>query len=264
MPYLLSLPTSMPANQQCAVKGFEPLMEPKAGSPEILLMTGYHTLDKPEKAGQLTDEMRSNMPHTVFLDRVPREGVPDIGNLVFCPMFSERVKNKLEELEPGVHEFFPVNAKHIKSGKEYGIYYLAFINQRPDIIDHDRTIYSSEKKTGGEYASTRRFGFSEIKEKKPGVIYGSPLINFKEPGYKGRHLWRGTAGKEWMLSSTVEVEGPHFGKTLYREPMLTKFFCSDEFGDWIKSEKIRGSKPIKIIEKPPEWYYEEREKGKLH
>lgn len=264
MPYLLSLPTSMPTNQQCVIKEFEPLMEPKPGSPKIMLMTGYNSFDPPDKVSQLTDEMRSNMPHSVFLDRVPREGVPDIVNLIFCPMFSERVKNKLEELEPGVHEFFPVHAKHVKSGKEYGTYYLVFINQRPDIIDHDRTIYSSEKKTGGEYASTRNFGFSEIIKNKPGVISGPPLINFKAPGYEGRHLWRGTAGKDWVLTSTVEVEGPHFGKTIYREAMSKKIFCSDEFGGWIKSEKVRGSKPIKIIEKPPEWYYAEREKGKFH
>ncbi|MEM7069857.1 MAG: DUF1629 domain-containing protein [Pseudomonadota bacterium] len=266
MPYLLTPMHGMSDSQRCAVAGFEPPMEAKVGSPKILLMLGRGVMGHPDDIDQLTAEERSNIPHTVLIDFVPRGGGPDFNGMHGSPIFSQRVKDKLEELEPGVHEFFPVTLKHRKTGKEYGTYFLTFINQRPDIIDHDRTLYGAGENfgTGGEMGQSVNFNFRQLIKKKPRNISGPPLINFKEPGYAGRHLWRGTSGTDWMRRSIVEVEGPHKGKVLYDDQMWSVMFCSDAFGDWIRAEKVRGSKPIKIIEKPPEWYYEQREKGNYH
>ena len=138
------------------------------------------------------------------------------------------------------------------------------VTQRPDIIDHDRTIYGNGAKfgTGGEMASTVNFSFRKLRDKKlRPTEEGTPLINFKEPGYEGRHLWRGTAGPEWVRQKIVTAEGPKKGVLIHIETLTMAYFCSDEFAEWYLSEGIRGNKLMKVIEKPVEWYYDQRDKG---
>jgi len=263
MPYIFVNDRLSPEEHRYTVTGYEPPLEPVAGSPKILLLTGRQSRTAPNETAQLTDEMRSRIPHTAFVDFVPKEGIPGLCNLDSIPVVDEKVKNKLEELEPGIHEFFPVSLKHRSSREDYGQFFWLFVNQRPDIIDHDNTLYGAGKNfgAGGEFGKSVNFNFRSLIERKPKCTSGPPLINFKEPGYAGRHLWRATAGADWMRRKVVSKDAPNAGAIIFRESMLKRFFCSDEFGDWILAEGIRGNRLEKVIEEPPKWYFEQRDKG---
>ncbi len=106
------------------------------------LRHGYNLFEPPAKKHELSDELIAQIPKVVTYP-ITKRGMPDIcgthgGELVF----SQRVKDKLEELEPGAHDFFPVTVEHPKTHEQLEGHYLAYVWQKPDIIDRSNTLYA--------------------------------------------------------------------------------------------------------------------------
>ena len=221
---------------------------------------GFNRYLPPNSKHELTNILQQQIPKKITYPIVNSQ-VPDIcgvggGEL----LFSQRVKNKLDELEPGAHDFFPVLVEDPTTGERIEGHYLAYVWQRPDIIDHGNSLIGGPKiETGLVWARScgfmlRRFYEKDIKDIFDAYRY---LVNFKHPGYEGRHFWRGTVGEE----NTVEKYNKKTGKRMYPDPLANKIFVSDQFAQWMKAEKITGTRPIQVYEKTVDWYREQREKG---
>ncbi len=221
---------------------------------------GFNLYRPPTEKHELTLEQQQQIPKKVLFN-YPKKGMWDIsGTGAGTLLFSQRVKDKLEELEPGAHDYFPVTLEHPKTGEQVTGHYLTYVWQRPDIIDHGKCLISGPKiETGLEWAKSRgfrphRFFETGISDINKAFRY---LINFKAPGYKGHHLWRGTVGTE-------NVPEQYDGKTserLYPDNLAGMIFVSDEFADWMTKEKITGTRPIPILEESVDWYKMQKEKG---
>ncbi|MDX8355505.1 imm11 family protein [Cognatiyoonia sp. IB215182] len=244
--------------------GAEPAVEPTPWL-SAMLTKGRSNFDKPGEQMPLTEELRAQLPHTVRVEKPPEQGVPDIfeclwvGNIV-----SERLKAKLEELEPGAHEFFPVTVKRDDDSETFGTWYILYLHQKPDIIDHDRTLYAGEIGQdigpGAERGLACNFGFKYVVNPKTADRdVGGPLINFKPGGLAGRHLWRGTVGNPQYFESSPAGRYP--GHMSYTDHLGRKLFVSDELAQFFEDESITGWKLVKVIEEPVSWFFEQKEKG---
>lgn len=176
---------------------------------------------------------------TVFLEReeVPeratfnskRKQLPDVVLVESWPLVSQRLYQKMESLEPGRHQFFPVEISRT-SGKEIigpdgeihrpadQPYYLFNITDRIDAIDIARSDVD------------RNVTIMELKN-SPHSLYVNTSdvqrIAFQPDLIAGRHLWEGIK------------HCPH-------EP-----FISDELGAWIIANKMKG-----IELRPTKWFGE--------
>ena len=263
MPYLIKTAGIFGGQEVIQCTGTEPIVEP---SPWLYLMlsSGRSLFDQPGEQMPLTDKLRALVPHTVYVKRPSSKGVPDIFNWDF-PVVSERFMAKLEELEPGAHEFFPVTVKRDDGSQTFGRWYILYLRQMPDIIDHDNTLYSGgleqEPGPGAESGVASRFHFKRVIDIKRGSDeLSKSLINFKPGGLEGRHLWRGTVG-DAKLYETREAGHNFDGQTFYIDPLCDTIFASDELGQFIKDENIRGWDPKKILQKPVAWFFEQKAKG---
>ena len=126
----------------------------------------------------------------------------------------QRMVAKLEELEPGLHETFPLTIK-IRDSSEVleGVYFLTHVTEKAACFDEDKTRWRTmrDEKFGHEAAIDALYS--------PG---DETKIVLKQSEIVGRHLWRGA-------------------------PMLgaRSMFCSDELADFVRAEELRGWRLIK-------------------
>jgi hypothetical protein len=147
-----------------------------------------------------------------------RKQLPDVVLVESWPLVSQRLYQKMESLEPGRHQFFPVEISRA-SGKEIigpdgeihqpadQPYYLFNITDRVDAIDlvrsdvnQDVTIIEPNVNLHRRYVSTKYVA----------------KIAFQPELIAGRHLWEGI----------MHCPG--------------KPFISDELGAWIIGNKMKG------------------------
>ncbi|WP_109315235.1 imm11 family protein [Pseudovibrio ascidiaceicola] len=155
------------------------------------------------------EDVLSTFPKTMMVS--PRSGpkIPDIIGWNNNPLFlSERLKNKIEELEPNIHLFLPIRVVDRKRKIIHGRYYYLVLREKLDPFDYVKTNFwhgfglEAAKSSGweGNWAPPR----------------AAPLFVHTDK-IAGRHLWRGTDETSKFI-----------------------YFCSDQLRDFIKSNKIRG------------------------
>ena len=259
--------------QHClAHDAFEPNPDgdPRVGS---LLDQGRSVFDEPGTLPTpLTDDLRQHVPQTWWVKEAPKGGPPALLNASTMLIAHDAVRAKLEELEPGRHTFFPLRIaesatrangkpRREKDRRSWDDYYIVHVTAKPDAIDFDETLYGRQGKqndTGKDYTSY--FYLPELYNGKTGARAGK-LINFKPGILDGHHLWRGTVGRpEWYRISTMR-RGPRTGDPAYEDLLAGTLFVSDEFAAFIRENKLRGDKPVRVIEKPLAWLEEQRERG---
>lgn len=267
MPYIVNNLARQGKQHFIRCKGSEPAVE-RTPWLSAMLTKGRSLFDKPGDQMPLTKEMRAQLPHSIKVGEPPKQGVPDIFEcLDVGHIVSERLKVKLEELEPGAHEFFPVNVKRDDDSEVFGTSYILYLHQKPDIIDHDRTLYTGalgqDIGPGAERGQKCNFCFKNFANpKKVHRDVGRPLINFKPGGLVGRHLWRGTVGNPRFFESSPA--GCYPGHTSYTDPLGRRIFVSDELAEFFGDESITGWKLVKIIEEPTSWFFDQKGKGAMH
>jgi hypothetical protein len=119
-------------------------------------------------------------------------------------IISERLRDKLEELEPGAHKFLPLEVMQDDDSKRYGTYHLILLTTSLDAIIFEKTKFHE--------------GYGEDAAKASGYSIGafSPDIHLKKNVIMGHHMWRGV------------------GKMSFHH------FCSDELGDFVIQKKMEG------------------------
>ena len=255
--------------------GYDAFEPDRRADPRVsaLMKSGRSYFDEPgAPPTPLTDELREHVPHTCWVNAVPREGPPPLLNNGSMLIAHESVRQKLEELEPGRHTFLPLRIaesgtrpngrpKREKDRRSWDDFHIVHVTAKPDAIDFDRTLYQRfvKQNDAGE-ETTREFYLTELRNGKTGAMAGK-LINFKLGVLDGHHLWRGTVGRpDWYRIDTMG-RGPRTGDPVYHDLLATTLFVSDEFAAFIRENKLRGDKPVRVVEKPLAWLEEQRERG---
>jgi len=176
----------------------------------------YHPLARGE---ELTPELLALKPDPYFVKGPDKGSMPEIfGEHLGVWTVKENVKQIIEELEPDVHTFIPVNLRVRGSEQDWGQYYLLYPGQAIDAIVIDETDFAEGK---------GRAGFGKlIGSTAPVPSYTlSPFGNTVLDGalIAGRHLWRGARAR--------------LGQSI---PFFSYLFCSDELAEQIKGAGIEG------------------------
>ncbi|MEM7743736.1 MAG: DUF1629 domain-containing protein [Pseudomonadota bacterium] len=234
-----------------------------------MIRSGYSAFDVPgEHKTLMSPDMIAELPKTIWMDEVPKTGVRDFHPVDSGFIVSQRVRDKLEELEPGAHGFYPVTLRHDRKKTELGTWYWHHLHQRPDILDLENTLFKNWVIKDGRGRMEPYVGLDDnsfmkgeprLWEINPTRKGSDRLINFKHP--PDGHLWRGSVGTD-MRWITTRTSGPEWGcRTTYTDRLANELFCSDLFAAWMESEGVTGLRPRKIIEKPARSYVETQWKG---
>lgn len=149
----------------------------------------------------LTDSELARIPKLLLAGKNSRGDVPAILGWSMGPFIvNERVREIIEELEPGVQNFHPItvrakDGKPIKGRKELQY----FIILQPPVLDciaDDYTVHEAVQRCG-------LLGWDE-----PITLKGSAVA--------GHHFWRAT------------------------DPLHNNYFCSDELKRRLEAERLRG------------------------
>ena len=124
--------------------------------------------------------------------------LPDFG-----PYVSSRLRDLIEELEPGIHMFHPVNVVAHPTGEASGTYHAWRNTQFIDCVDIKRTRWGNDE-----------FGRAAFEK---GKTFGAPRsIGIFREAVEGKHIWRGK-----------------------NDGMDQRCFCSGDFKDRCKSLGVR-------------------------
>ncbi|MCP5083007.1 MAG: hypothetical protein GY948_15080 [Alphaproteobacteria bacterium] len=261
MPYWIHQEITGPSRME--VFRYEPEIEVGPEFPKnvfsSILKFGRAQTDVPGTKTEFVEEMLALAPKSVLIGKPGKRGVPDFFEIRQGYVISHRLVEKLEQLEPGAHRFFPLQIKRQDTGENMGEHFLLYLDQKPDIIDHDRTLYGqSSPATGVEAGERVNFRFTQVGyRERPDERWDSPLINFRQGGAESCHLWRGTVGDaKWH-----RVDRTPGGTTYYSDPLCSQLFVSDELQSLFRAGKLFGWNAQKVLEKPPSWFFEQLEKG---
>lgn len=155
----------------------------------------------------MTKQEKDAIPRILRIAKPRSQELMDILGWGSGPWFvSQPIRDKIEELEPDVHEFIPVEIKRDDGSCDFGTYYLILLTQALDAIVPDKTEF--HEGIGEEAAKRSAYYISEF----------ARLITLKESIISGHHLWRGAGpGNRW-----------------------SDYFCSDALGDFILENGFRG------------------------
>ncbi len=160
----------------------------------------------------LTPELLALTPDPYFVQPPDRGGMPEIfGENVGVWAVNDQVKQIIEELEPNVHTFIPINLRVRGRDVGYGQYYLLYAGQAVDAIVIDETDFRDGH---GRAAFEKSWVLSTL---GGDTVLDGRLI-------EGRHLWRGGIGK-WGGGG---------------DPFASYLFCSDELAKRIKESGVEG------------------------
>ncbi len=244
------------------VIGFEPEIEIGPEFPKnvfcSLLSYGRALTDAPGMQTEFVEEMKALLPTSILVGKPGKRGVPDFFEATYGYVVSRRLVEKLEQLEPSAHRFFPIQVKRHDTGEILGEHFLLYLVQNPDIIDHERTLYGElAPATGAKAGKQVSFRFKQIRFRdRPDEQWDSPLINFKSSGLEGLHLWRGTVGDaKWH-----HVDRAPSGTANYSDPLCKELFVSDELQTIFAAEKFFGWDARYVLQDPPSWFFEQFKK----
>lgn len=159
---------------------------------------------------KLTLEELARVPKRLLVGKNSRGDVPAILGWSTGPFIvNERVREIIEELEPGVQQFLPItvrakDGKAIK-GKPELPYYIILQPPVLDCIDFERT-------TWGDHGT----GFEAFQKYKRLSEGDKARITLRRSCIARHHFWRAA------------------------DPLHYNFFCSDELRSRLRAEKLRG------------------------
>jgi hypothetical protein len=156
---------------------------------------------------RLTDVQKAAIPRVLKLSNIGTKSAsfPDVIGWNIGPwIVSERLRDKIDELEPGIHEFVPLAASYKGDNRECKPYYFLLLTQALDAVVMEETKFQSG--FGPEAAKASRFLLDK---------FGGPCT-LRAEKVAGHHLWRGL------------------------DEMRLSYFCSDELADYFSHEKMLG------------------------
>ncbi len=156
----------------------------------------------------LTPELLARKPDPYYIEPPKKGDLPDMFDAKRVWTVSPKVKKIIEDLEPGIHTFIPVQPIVRRSGRGFGTYYLLYVGQVIDAVVIEESTFR-----GGRRG---RAGF-EVTPILTSAVLDGRLI-------EGKHLWRGGLEK-------LGGGGDPFGS--YR-------FCSDELKRRLEEAKAEG------------------------
>lgn len=166
----------------------------------------------------LSPESRASIPKVLRVTERRIGGIPeiigwDIGPFLFC----QRLRDMLEELEPGRHDFLPIEVRSEAQGEGeifYGTYYLIV-----ELVSLDAVVIEQTSFTKGE----GRDGYEQSARFDPETT-GACALDARV--IQGHHFWKLPRD---------------FGKTpSHPDRLVTGYFCSDELWARIQKEKLQG------------------------
>lgn len=160
----------------------------------------------------LTETIISLTPDPYYISPPHRGGVPDIFGEHTVWHVNQTVKEIIEDLEPGVHKFIPINIKVRGKDNEHSKYYILYINQVIDAVVIEET----------DFAGGRRGREGYMRNPALSRLAGDIVLNTELIGKA--HLWRGGRGKLGGVG----------------DPFQAYHFCSDALKKRIKEQKIEG------------------------
>jgi hypothetical protein len=160
----------------------------------------------------LTPELLAKTPDPYFVIPPSRGKIPEIfGENLGAWTVKDSVKKIIEDLEPGVHTFIPVNLRVRGKDKDFGQYFLLFVGQAIDAVVIDETDFrDGHGREGLARASILN------------SLVGDTVLDASK--IAGRYLWRGGIAK---------LGGGG-------DPFARYYFCSDELKKRIKAADIEG------------------------
>ncbi|CTQ72982.1 imm11 family protein [Roseibium alexandrii] len=157
------------------------------------------------------------VPKSAYQERDKR--VPDVFPMPGCNAVNQRFKDLVEEFEPGVHQFFPIELRN-KAGDPLADNYYVF-----NCMVSVDTVLVKESGLQWEIDEPSGQSFLDILTFKHDMVLSRPAIG-------GRHLWQG----------------------LYLQPISSGgVFCSDAFQKELKKRKIRFLDQKHCAEVDDEW-----------
>ncbi len=138
--------------------------------------------------------------------------MPAIPDVITWFAVSPRFKDLVEQFEPGVHQFVPVDIYHARKGDPVATYYWFIVGQRIDSVDREKTTYIWEEGVRGVWVDSLMDKTTWEFEKIPGA-----KLVFSNSKVAGHHIWH--------------------------DPHVLSFnngLCSDEFGEAIIANGMTG------------------------
>ncbi len=154
-----------------------------------------------------SSELNSFYKKAYVTDRDYVEDFPDVfANSRLPGLVSKIVMDKLEELEPGVHVFLPVEVMSRK--KEIITYYFIYTENKISSVVYDQT----EFRKGIGYAAAEESGFTPDL-----TFYDNKFCTLKKDVCEKNHLWRNPDEEDNFI-----------------------FFCSDAFAEFFIENDLTG------------------------
>jgi hypothetical protein len=141
---------------------------------------------------------------------------PDLPDVLPWFVVSPRFRDLVEQFEPGVHQFVPVEIYKSKKGEPVATYYWFIVGQRLDSVDRERTTFMWKAPVDDPGAG---YWYDEIYDKT--TFSFTPVPNAK------------------MVFSNAQVSGNH----IWHDPHLLTFgngLCSDAFAQALLASGMTG------------------------
>lgn len=171
------------------------------------------------------DELKSlDEKQSLILSKLVRFRVPEVIGMSTGPfVLAPALRDFIEQIEPGVHRFFPVQirtAKAIDGKQDYGTHWLLYPPPRIDCLDFERTVFMSDIQ--GKQWPRRRYDGNPWGEVSLDIgtrmsILPQP-VTFMRPLVENRHLWRTAKGSD--LGYTYYTCSPTFWKFYTEKRMI--------------------------------------------
>jgi len=168
----------------------------------------------------LTPELLALKPDPLYvtIKGAKRYSLPAISDGSVCVwIVKDSVRQIVDDSEPNVHEFVPVNLQVRGSSQDRGQYYLLWVGQAIDAVVIDETDFSDGRGRAGFAWQINFFpGPAAVLSPFGDTVLDGSLI-------EGKHLWRDAWGK--------------FGQSVL---FSNNCFCSDKLADRIEAANIQG------------------------
>lgn len=163
---------------------------------------------------------------------VTDKGYKSLGSLIMLNgrilAVDEDFKTIIERLEPGIHEFFPIEIK-MPRGKIFPkSYYVLFIDQYFESFSPEESEKESFRSAGGK--SSKNY----IHEKSKKGVTGLALA---KSVFDSAHIWKERAFREWLICFSDELQA-EIAAAGFRMP---KHYRMKEVSSWARF-KLRSLK----------------------
>ena len=181
--------------------GTMPSYELLDGKYEGMFEIGFANPDDVDPVANRPKHTRMNEGYRVNAADVPRKmqwgdkrkAVPDVIAYASTPIISERAKDIIEEFEPGVHQFIPIDLYYRKATEPFATHYWLVICKLIDTIDEEAT--AMDLVTNPDIPGVGMY--VDRPGHKPNHVVSREKANC-------HHCWREKfAGRWWMMSSDI-------------------------------------------------------------